>query len=57
VKGGSGFKTPEAVVDKRGNTFSKSVIEVTVDGSSTYIVKLDAEQTELVLKIIGIVDA
>lgn len=59
VKGGGKrerFTTPEAAIDEKGNVFSKSVIEVSVDGAKTYIMKLDAEQTELLLTLLGLVD-
>jgi len=55
-KKGERFLTPEASIDEKGNAFSKSVIEVTVDGAKTYIMKLDAEQTELLLKLLGLVE-
>lgn len=51
------FVTPEAATDEKGNVFSKSVIEVSVDGAKTYIMKLDAEQTWLLLMLLGLVDA
>lgn len=49
------WKTPELLVDTSGNMFTKSSIEATIDGRRTVIV-LDAEQVELVLKILRIAD-
>lgn len=49
------WKTPELLVDTAGNMFTKSSLEVTVDDRRTIIV-LDAEQVELLLKILRIAD-
>jgi hypothetical protein len=47
------FRTPEFVVDALGNMFAKTSIELAVDGRQNIVV-LDAEQVELLLKILRI---
>ena len=49
------WKTPELLMDTSGNMFMKSSLEVTVDGRRSIVV-LDAEQVELLLKILRIAE-
>lgn len=52
---GKPFVTPEVVLDAHGNAFAKSVLDVDQGGVRS-IVKMDAEQVELILKTLGVVD-
>lgn len=59
LKGGSKgkrFVTPDVATDEKDNAFSKSVLDVSVDGKKIYIMKLDAEQTALLLELLGLID-
>ena len=49
------WKTPELVVDTVGNLFAKTSFEVSVDGQRAIVV-MDAEQAELILKLLRVVD-
>ena len=56
LKGDSdAYRTPEMVVDENGIAFAKSIMRADQDGVQC-IIKLDAEQVELLLKILGVVD-
>ena len=49
------WKTPELLVDTAGNMYMKSSMEITLDGRRSIVV-LDAEQVELLLKILRVVE-
>lgn len=49
------FKTPELLLDSAGNMYTKTSFELTVDGRRSIAV-LDAEQVEILLKLLRVVD-
>ena len=49
------FKTPEIVIDSKGNMFTKTVLELTLDNRRAIAV-LDAEQVEILLKLLRIAE-
>ena len=49
------FKTPEILVDSDGNMFTKTSLELVIDGKRAIAV-LDAEQVELMLKLLRVVE-
>jgi hypothetical protein len=49
------FKTPELLLDGAGNMFTKTSLEVTIDDMRSIAI-LDAEQVELFLKLLRVVD-
>ena len=56
IRGAGTIQSPEKVVDSHNNVFGRSAIEVMDQDGKTHMYKLDAEQTELILKIIGAVN-
>lgn len=52
---GKTFKTPELLLDSAGNMYTKTSIEINIDGRRNIAV-LDAEQTEILLKLLRIVE-
>jgi hypothetical protein len=57
IKGnnGEGFRTSDLSLDSNGNLFVKTTLDITHDNKRGIIV-LDAEQAELILKLLGIVE-
>jgi len=49
------FKTPELLLDVAGNMFTKASLEVIIDDQRSIAI-LDAEQVELFLKLLRVVD-
>jgi len=49
------FRTPEIVIDSKGSMFTKTSLELTID-SRRVIAVLDAEQVEIFLKLIRVVN-
>jgi len=49
------WKTPELLVDTAGNMYTKSSLEITIDDKRSIVV-LDAEQVELIMKILRVVE-
>ena len=49
------FKTPEIVVDSKGSMFTKTSLELMIDNRRAIAV-LDAEQVEILLKLLRVVD-
>ena len=55
VSGSKTVKTPEIVVDPKGNMFTKTSLDIEINGKRGIVV-LDAEQAELVLKTLRIAE-
>lgn len=49
------FKTPELLLDSVGNMYTKTSIELMIDGRRSIAV-LDAEQAELLVKLLRVVE-